>query len=127
MNPSDKEPSVSINRRQFVTTSAMSVAALGLGRVPAGAQAGAQAPAAPPVTKFEEIRRGVGYFTGNGGTIGYLINGDGALAVSLVDGNDRCLPGFHANGRALIVRRDRSRRSDGRSDSAIVGRRGATL
>lgn len=74
---------MSISRRQFVSTSTLSVAALGLGRLPGFAQAGAQAPAAPapPVTKFEEIRRGVGYFTGNGGTIGYLVNNDGAIVV----------------------------------------------
>ena len=45
-----------------------------------GAQAGQQ-PAAPPVTRFEELRRGVGMFIGTGGTIGYLVNGDGAVAV----------------------------------------------
>jgi cyclase len=74
---------VTISRRQFVSTSSLSVAALGLARLPAFGQAGAQAPAAqaPPVTKFEEIRRGVGFFTGNGGAIGYLVNGDGAIAV----------------------------------------------
>jgi cyclase len=44
------------------------------------AQAPAQ-PAAPPVTRFEELRRGVGMFIGQGGTIGYLVNGDGALGV----------------------------------------------
>ena len=72
-----------ISRRQFVSASSMSVAAIGLARLPVFGQAGGQAPAAqaPPVTKFEEIRRGVGYFTGNGGTIGYLVNGDGAIAV----------------------------------------------
>jgi len=76
---------VSISRRQFVSTSSLSVAALGLGRLPGFAQATAQAPAppapAPPVTKFEEIRRGVGYFSGNGGTIGYLVNNDGAIVI----------------------------------------------
>ena len=76
---------MSMNRRQFVTTSVLSLGAIGLARRPAAAQAGAQAPAAaaqaPPVTKFEEIRRGVGYFTGNGGTIGYLANADGAMAI----------------------------------------------
>jgi glyoxylase-like metal-dependent hydrolase (beta-lactamase superfamily II) len=72
-----------MNRRQFVASSSMSIAALGLSRLPAVAQAGGQAPApqAPPVTKFEEIRRGVGYFTGNGGTIGYLVNAEGAIAI----------------------------------------------
>ena len=73
-----KEHDLSINRRRFVSASAMSVAALGLGRVRLFGQA---APQAPPVTKFEEIRRGVGIFSGNGGTIGYLVSPDGALAV----------------------------------------------
>jgi cyclase len=74
---------VPISRRQFVSASSMSVAAIGLARLPVFGQAGGQAPAAQalPVTKFEEIRRGVGYITGNGGTIGYLVNGDGAIAV----------------------------------------------
>ena len=69
---------MSISRRQFVSTSTMSVAALGLSRLPVLGQAPA---AQPPVTKFEEIRRGVGYFTGSGGTIGYLVNGSGAIAI----------------------------------------------
>ena len=74
---------MSMNRRQFVTTSILSAAAVGLGRRSITAQSGGQTAAAPapPVTKFEEIRRGVGYFTGNGGTIGYLVNADGALAI----------------------------------------------
>ena len=75
---------MSISRRQFVSRSTLSVAALGLGRLPGYAQApAAPQPAAqtPPVTKSEEIRRGVGYFTGNGGTIGYLVNNDGAIAI----------------------------------------------
>ena len=76
---------MSMNRREFVTRSALSVGAIGLAGRSALAQAGAPAPGAAaqaaPVTKFEEIRRGVGYFTGNGGTIGYLVNGDGAMAI----------------------------------------------
>ena len=44
-----------------------------------GTQAGQNA--APPVTRFEELRRGVGMFIGQGGTIGYLINSAGAVAV----------------------------------------------
>ena len=76
---------MSMNRREFVTRSALSIGAIGLAGRSALAQAGAPAPAAAaqaaPVTRFEEIRRGVGYFTGNGGTIGYLVNGDGAMAV----------------------------------------------
>ena len=33
------------------------------------------------MTAFNELRRGVGYFTGQGGTIGYVVTGDGAIAV----------------------------------------------
>jgi glyoxylase-like metal-dependent hydrolase (beta-lactamase superfamily II) len=75
---------VSITRRQFVSASSLSVAAMGLSRLPViGQTPAAQPPAAqaPPVTKFEEIRRGVGMFSGTGGTIGYLVNGDGAIAI----------------------------------------------
>ena len=72
---------MSVNRREFVSTSVLSLAGLGLSR-PFAAQAPAQ-PAAPqpPVTKFEEIRRGVGYFSGNGGTIGYLVNAERAIVI----------------------------------------------
>lgn len=78
-----------MNRRQFLS----STFALGIGATARAsgyggqvhstlsyAQAPAQ-PAAPPVTRFEEIRRGVGMFIGQGGTIGYLVNADGAVGV----------------------------------------------
>jgi cyclase len=72
-----------MNRRQFLTTSSLGVAGLAVGRPASAAGFGGQAsaPQAPPVTKFEELRRGVGMFIGNGGTIGYLVNADGAIAV----------------------------------------------
>jgi hypothetical protein len=84
-----------MNRRQFLTTSSVGVAALAFGRStraavnaagfgPTFAEGfGGQAAAAqaPPVTRFEDLRRGVGMFIGNGGTIGYLVNADGAIAV----------------------------------------------
>jgi len=70
---------VTISRRQFVSTSSLSLAALGLSPLVLRAQT--PAAQAPAVTKFEEIRRGVGYFTGTGGTIGYLVNGGGAMAI----------------------------------------------
>ncbi len=66
-----------MNRRQFLVSSASGFAAASLSRWPAWAQQ----PGAPPVTAFNEMRRGVGYFTGQGGTIGYLIGADGAIAV----------------------------------------------
>jgi cyclase len=66
-----------MNRRQFVTSSSLGIAGLAIGR-----SAWAQAPAQPPPeTKFVDLRRGVGMFIGTGGTIGYLVNGDGAIAV----------------------------------------------
>jgi glyoxylase-like metal-dependent hydrolase (beta-lactamase superfamily II) len=42
----------------------------------------AQAPApAPPATAFRDLRRGVGCFTGQGGTIGYIITPDNTVVV----------------------------------------------
>ncbi len=78
-----------MNRRQFLLSAfALSVGqrsyASGYGATASAFRLGRQAPAqaaAPPVTRFEELRRGVGMFIGTGGTIGYLINGDGAVAV----------------------------------------------
>ena len=69
-----------MNRRQFLLSSSATAAGVLLSREVSWAQAPAQ-PAAPPVTRFEELRRGVGMFIGTGGTIGYLVNGDGAFAI----------------------------------------------
>src|SRR5262245_35640340 len=76
---SPKERTVSMTRRRFLSASSVSLGALGLARLPIAAQT--PAAQAPPVTKFEDIRRGVGFFTGSGGTIGYLVTPDGAIAV----------------------------------------------
>jgi len=65
-------------RRDFLATSASTLA---LGLAPARPFAQPATPAAPPVTSFTELRRGVGIFKGSGGTIGYLVNGAGALAI----------------------------------------------
>lgn len=65
-----------MNRRSFISTTSVGVAGLVL-----APDAFAQAPQAPPVTAFIDLRRGVGMFTGSGGAIGYLVNGDGAVAV----------------------------------------------
>jgi cyclase len=67
-----------MNRRSFISTTSVGVAGLALARNTFALQ---QPAAAPPVTRFEELRRGVGMFIGTGGTIGYLVNGDGAVAV----------------------------------------------
>lgn len=67
---------MSQTRRAFLATSSFAIAGLAASRLPAWAQ-----PAAPLVTNFVEVRRGVGMFTATGGTIGYLVNADGAIAV----------------------------------------------
>jgi cyclase len=68
---------MSVTRRHFLATSATTLA-LGLGQRRTLAQAGA--PAAL-VTNFVDLRRGVGIFTATGGTIGYLVNDAGAVAI----------------------------------------------
>lgn len=68
---------MSVTRRDFLATSA-STLAMGLSQRRLFAQPAAQA---PPVTSFTDLRRGVGIFTGSGGTIGYLVNSSGAMAI----------------------------------------------
>ena len=67
-----------MNRRSFISTTSVGVAGLALARNTFALQ---QPAAAPPVTRFEDLRRGVGMFIGTGGTIGYLVNGAGAVAI----------------------------------------------
>ena len=65
-----------MSRRQFISASALAVAAPAVLRSRAFASV-----LQGPVTRFEGLQGGVGYFIGNGGTIGWLLNGDGALAI----------------------------------------------
>ena len=67
-----------VTRRDFLATSASTLA---FGVSPARPWAQPAAPAAPPVTSFTDLRRGVGIFKGSGGTIGYLVNAAGAVAI----------------------------------------------
>ena len=53
-----------MNRRSFISTTSVGVAGLVLARDSFAAQ---PAPAAPPVTSFTELRRGVGMFIATGG------------------------------------------------------------
>lgn len=70
---------MSFSRRDFLASSAVALGAGFIGR-PALARAWQQQmPAWTPV--FTEIRRGVGFFTGRGGTVGYLINAGGVVVV----------------------------------------------
>ena len=69
---------MTITRRDFVATSSLTLAGVALGRVPLIGQA----PQPQPVTTtFTDVRRNVGIFTARGGTIGWLVNGAGAVAV----------------------------------------------
>ena len=74
------------NRRRFLTTSSLALAAatVDLSRLFAQAAPAAQAgQAAPPVpqTAFTPLRGTVGVFTGQGGTIGYHISKNGVVVV----------------------------------------------
>ena len=64
-----------MNRREFLATSTVTVVAAALKSVPLLGQQGQL------TTSFEELRRDVGIFNGQGGTIGWLVNGDGILVV----------------------------------------------
>lgn len=68
---------MSPTRREFLVTSAAAAAAAALAR-PSIARAW-QGQAPTPV--FTPLRRNIGYFTMRGGTIGYLINAGGVVAV----------------------------------------------
>jgi len=77
-----------MNRRDFLVRSgaAVSLGLLAQGTFSAqspGTPAASPVPVAapPPVTEFKALRRNVGYFTGRGGTIGWLVNPDGLAAV----------------------------------------------
>ena len=74
------------NRRRFLTTSSMALAAatVDLSKVFAQAAGAAQAgQAAPPLpqTAFTALRGTVGFFTGQGGTIGYHLSANGVVVV----------------------------------------------
>jgi glyoxylase-like metal-dependent hydrolase (beta-lactamase superfamily II) len=77
---------VNPNRRRFLTTSSLALAAASVdlsalfARAASAAQAGQAAPPAPQ-TAFTPIRGTIGFFTGQGGTIGYHISKDGVVVV----------------------------------------------
>jgi glyoxylase-like metal-dependent hydrolase (beta-lactamase superfamily II) len=69
---------MTVTRRDFLTSSA---SALALGAAGRRAWAQSAAAQAPPVTSFTDLRRGAGIFKGAGGTIGYVVNSAGAIAI----------------------------------------------
>ncbi|ACB73868.1 MBL fold metallo-hydrolase [Opitutus terrae] len=97
-----------MNRRDFLVRSSLLVSAgllfprsLVRAQAPVGSAKAAPVPAA---TEFRPLRRGVGLFTGRGGTIGWLSNQD-ALAVvdtQFPDTAAICLAGLPERGSRLI-------------------------
>jgi cyclase len=71
---------VNPNRRRFLTTSSLALAAATVDLSKLFAQAGQAAPPTPQ-TAFIPLRGTVGYFTGQGGTIGYHISKEGVVVV----------------------------------------------
>ncbi len=74
-----------MNRRDFLIKSSAAVSLGLVAKGPLMAQ-GASAPPGPaqpppPVTAFHPLRRNTGYFTGRGGTIGWLADADALVAV----------------------------------------------
>jgi cyclase len=76
---------MSLNRRQFLTSSSLALVASTLDFRQLFAQAAqaasVRAPQAAPQTAFTALRGTVGFFTGQGGTIGYHISKDGVAVV----------------------------------------------
>src|SRR5690606_24213503 len=84
-----------MNRRDFITSSALTAAAVALGpHQLLRAQRGGGPPEVTPV--FTELRRNTGFFTGRGGTIGYLVTPDGVAVVDsqFPDSAPLCLEGL---------------------------------
>jgi glyoxylase-like metal-dependent hydrolase (beta-lactamase superfamily II) len=84
-----------VTRRQFILVSSAAAAALPWRRLAAQA---------PPATRFEAIRGNVGYFTGCGGTIGWLVNPQAVVVVDaqFPDTARLCLQGLkEKSGRGV--------------------------
>ncbi len=95
-----------MNRRDFLVRSSLLASAGLLARSSLLAQVAAPAPPKPaaPVTEFRPLRRGVGLFTGRGGTIGWLSTKD-ALAVvdtQFPDTAALCLAGLPGRDTRMI-------------------------
>jgi cyclase len=90
---------MSQTRRDFLALSAVGVVAGAVGR-PTLARAWQQQPA--PITPvFTPLRRNVGYFTGRGGTIGYLVNATGVAVVDsqFMDSAKLCIDGLQERSK----------------------------
>ena len=88
-----------LTRREFVVLSSSAVATL-----PFATLLRAQSQPAPPVPKFEDVRRNVGLFTARGGTIGWLVNRDALVVVDtqFADTAALCLQGLEQKSTRAI-------------------------
>jgi len=84
-----------MHRRDFLATSSFALIAAALKELPVHGEYQAQPPA-PTVTKFQDLRGGIGIFTGRGGTIGWFATRDGVLVVDsqYVDTAQACIEGL---------------------------------
>lgn len=92
-----------MNRRAFFSSTAALTASACLLRsrlLAQAAQAPAQKKAGPPAVEFVPLRRDVGYFTGRGGTIGWLASKEALLLVDtqFPDTASLCLAGLPGRG-----------------------------
>jgi glyoxylase-like metal-dependent hydrolase (beta-lactamase superfamily II) len=107
-----------MNRRTFLLHSA-GLAAAGLvsrslGRAqtsstptnaaPAAKPAATSTPPGPPITEFKSLRRNTGYFTGRGGTIGWLASPSALVVVDtqFPDTAAACFAGLPGRGRRTL-------------------------
>jgi cyclase len=93
---------MTFSRREFLSVSAVGVVAGAVGKhTVARAWQQQPAPVAPINGVFTPIRKDIGYFTGRGGTIGYLINKDGVLVVDsqYVDAAKICIAGLQERSK----------------------------
>jgi cyclase len=83
---------MAISRRRFLIVSSAAASAIPFRSLIAAGQT----PATTPAVRFEAIRRNVGYFTGRGGTIGWLIDPDALIVVDtqFPDTANLCLEGL---------------------------------
>ncbi len=97
---------MSLTRRDFLTASSLGLAASALDLRTLVAQA-AQTPQAPPQTAFTMVRGTVGYFTGQGGVIGWHVDPKSAAVIDsqFAATATICLEGIRkrAGGRRIDV------------------------
>ena len=106
-----------LSRRQFVARTAAATAALSLSSPLTRA-----ASARPQRAEFVPVRRGVGAFTGRGGTIGYLQSPGALVAVDaqFPDSAQAFLDGLEGSGRGLDLLVNTHHHGDHTAGNAVL-------